>query len=147
MPSNMRKTAETEVPMIPPMWLKVPNLVEMAEAVAATTREVMTTILEEHQRRKINIVLLRSGKRRPPLRKGGSRLDGELTLSDQEKRTSLPSQDVGPRLSAFESLSQLPVTLLVNPKPKVAMRFGLQHRDVVRIQSMSKTQSIRKHRR
>lgn len=43
----MRKTAETEVPMMPPIWLKVPNLVEMADAVPATTREVMITMLGE----------------------------------------------------------------------------------------------------
>ena len=41
----IRKEAETEVPMMPPILLKAPNLVEMAEAVAATMREVMMTML------------------------------------------------------------------------------------------------------
>ena len=41
----IRNPADTEVPMIPPVLLKVPNLSLMAEAVAATTIEVMITIL------------------------------------------------------------------------------------------------------
>ena len=41
----MRKAAETELPMMPPMVLKAPNLEEIAEAVAATTTDVMMTIL------------------------------------------------------------------------------------------------------
>lgn len=41
----IRNAAETEVPMIPPILLKVPNLSLMAEEVAATTIEVTTTIL------------------------------------------------------------------------------------------------------
>ena len=44
-PSRIRKPAETEVPMTPPILLKSPNLELMAEAVAATTTEVMMTIL------------------------------------------------------------------------------------------------------
>ena len=45
----MRKPAETEVPMMPPILLNAPNLELMAEAVAATTTEVMTTILMEEE--------------------------------------------------------------------------------------------------
>ena len=41
----IRNPADTEVPMIPPVLLKEPNLSLMAEAVAATTIEVMITIL------------------------------------------------------------------------------------------------------
>lgn len=44
-PSKMRKAAETDVPIMPPIVLKVPNFELMAEAVAATIIEVMTTIL------------------------------------------------------------------------------------------------------
>ena len=44
-PSMMRKAAETDVPMMPPILLKAPNLELMAEAVAATTMDVMMTIL------------------------------------------------------------------------------------------------------
>lgn len=44
-PSRIRKAALTEVPMIPPMVLKLSNLDEIAAAVAATTMEVMITIL------------------------------------------------------------------------------------------------------
>ncbi len=44
-PSIMRKPAETDVPMMPPILLKAPNLELIAEAVAATTTEVITTIL------------------------------------------------------------------------------------------------------
>lgn len=43
----MRNAAETEVPMIPPTLLKEPNRSETAAAVAATTIEVMITILCE----------------------------------------------------------------------------------------------------
>lgn len=43
----MRKPAETDVPMMPPILLKAPNLELIAEAVAATTTEVMMTILME----------------------------------------------------------------------------------------------------
>ena len=46
-PSTMRKPAETDVPMIPPILLNAPNLALIAEAVAATTTEVMMTILME----------------------------------------------------------------------------------------------------
>lgn len=42
----MRKAAETELPIIPPTLLKAPNLVETAEAVAATMMEVAMTMLE-----------------------------------------------------------------------------------------------------
>ena len=41
----MRKIAETEVPIMPPILLKAPNLELMAEAVAATTIDVMITML------------------------------------------------------------------------------------------------------
>ena len=47
MPSTMRKPAETDVPMIPPILLNAPNLELIAEAVAATTTDVMMTILME----------------------------------------------------------------------------------------------------
>ena len=41
----IRKPAETDVPMIEPILLKAPNLERMADAVAATTMEVIVTIL------------------------------------------------------------------------------------------------------
>lgn len=41
----IRNAADTEVPMIPPTLLNEPNLELMAEAVAATTTDVITTIL------------------------------------------------------------------------------------------------------
>ena len=44
-PSRIRKAALTEVPMIPPMVLKLSNLDEIAAAVAATTMDVMITML------------------------------------------------------------------------------------------------------
>ena len=47
-PSRMRKPAEIDVPMMPPILLNTPNLELIAEAVAATTTEVvMTTLMEE----------------------------------------------------------------------------------------------------
>ena len=46
-PSSMRKPAETDVPMMPPTLLNAPNLELMVEAVAATTTEVIRTILME----------------------------------------------------------------------------------------------------
>lgn len=42
----IKKPAETAVPMIPPTRLKAPNLELMAEAVAATTMDVITTMLD-----------------------------------------------------------------------------------------------------
>lgn len=44
-PRRMRKAAETEVPTMPPTLEKPSNLLETAEAVAATTMDVMITIL------------------------------------------------------------------------------------------------------
>lgn len=44
-PKMIKKQADTEVPMIPPTRLKAPNLELMAEAVAATTMDVTTTML------------------------------------------------------------------------------------------------------
>lgn len=44
-PRMMRKLADTEVPMMEPILLKAPNLELMAEAVAATTMEVIVTML------------------------------------------------------------------------------------------------------
>lgn len=41
----MRKAALTEVPIMPPTVLKLLNLLDTAAAVAATTIEVMMTIL------------------------------------------------------------------------------------------------------
>ena len=41
----MRKLAETDVPMMPPMILNAPNLELTADAVAATVMEVIITIL------------------------------------------------------------------------------------------------------
>ena len=49
-PSSMRKPAETDVPMMPPILLNAPNLELIAEAVAATTTEVITTILIEEDK-------------------------------------------------------------------------------------------------
>lgn len=46
-PSSMRKPAETDVPMMPPILLNAPNLELIEEAVAATTTEVIRTILME----------------------------------------------------------------------------------------------------
>lgn len=52
-PSRMRKPAEIDVPMMPPILLNTPNLELIAEAVAATTTEVvMTTLMEEDKVRK-----------------------------------------------------------------------------------------------
>ena len=45
MPSRIRNAALTEVPMMPPTVLKLPKRFETAAAVAATTMEVMMTIL------------------------------------------------------------------------------------------------------
>ena len=41
----IRNAAETEVPMMPPTLLKEPKRSETAAAVAATTMDVMITIL------------------------------------------------------------------------------------------------------
>ena len=49
-PSSMRKPAETDVPIMPPILLNAPNLELIAEAVAATTTEVITTILMEEDK-------------------------------------------------------------------------------------------------
>ena len=46
-PSSMRKPAEMDVPMMPPILLNAPNLELIALAVAATTTEVIRTILIE----------------------------------------------------------------------------------------------------
>lgn len=46
-PSIMRKPAETDVPMMPPILLNPPTLELIAEAVAATITEVINTILTE----------------------------------------------------------------------------------------------------
>jgi hypothetical protein len=45
-PSNNRKEAETEDPMIPPIREKLSNFLDTADAVAATTIDVMITIVE-----------------------------------------------------------------------------------------------------
>lgn len=45
-PSNMRKAAETDVPIMPPTLLKELNLSLIAKLVAATTTDVIITILE-----------------------------------------------------------------------------------------------------
>lgn len=45
-PSKMRKAAETEVPMMFPTRLNESNLELIAAEVAATTIEVITTIVE-----------------------------------------------------------------------------------------------------
>lgn len=44
-PSNIKNAALTELPMIPPIVLKLSNFDETAAAVAATTMEVTITIL------------------------------------------------------------------------------------------------------
>ena len=44
-PSRIRKPAETEVPIMAPTCEKEENLEETADAVAATTMEVITTML------------------------------------------------------------------------------------------------------
>jgi len=44
-PSRIRKPAETEVPIMAPTREKEENLEETADAVAATTMEVITTML------------------------------------------------------------------------------------------------------
>ena len=49
MPRTMRNPAETEDPIIPPIWLYLSNLSRTVAAVAATTVEVIMTILCEDQ--------------------------------------------------------------------------------------------------
>lgn len=49
-PSRIRKPAEMDVPMIPPILLKSRNLELIAEAVAATITEVRMTILMEEDK-------------------------------------------------------------------------------------------------
>lgn len=44
-PSKIRNAALTDVPMMPPTVLKLPKRFDTAAAVAATTMEVMMTIL------------------------------------------------------------------------------------------------------
>ena len=44
-PSIIKNPAETDVPMMPPILLNVPNLELIADAVAATTIDVTTTML------------------------------------------------------------------------------------------------------
>ena len=51
-PSKIKKAALTELPMIPPIVLKLSNFDETAAAVAATTIDVMMTILLESDNRK-----------------------------------------------------------------------------------------------
>jgi hypothetical protein len=55
-PSRSRKEAETEEPMIPPMWEKLSNLLETADAVAATMMDVMMTIVEWPREKKVPTV-------------------------------------------------------------------------------------------
>jgi hypothetical protein len=50
-PSNIKKAALTELPIIPPILLKLSNFDETAAAVAATTMEVMMTILLDSDNR------------------------------------------------------------------------------------------------
>ena len=45
-PKMIKKDAETELPMIPPTRLNASNLLLMADAVAATTKDVTMTMLE-----------------------------------------------------------------------------------------------------
>lgn len=45
MPSNKRKAAETEEPIMPPIWEKLSKRLETAAAVAATMIEVTITML------------------------------------------------------------------------------------------------------
>ena len=45
MPSISRNAVDTDVPIMPPILLKEPNLELMADAVAATIIDVTTTIL------------------------------------------------------------------------------------------------------
>lgn len=54
-PRMIRKPAETDVPIIPPILLKAPNLELMAEAVAATTIEVTITILGTRKQAQIRV--------------------------------------------------------------------------------------------
>lgn len=46
-PSTKRKEADMDVPMMPPILLNAPNLELIADAVAATTTEVIMTMLME----------------------------------------------------------------------------------------------------
>lgn len=80
-PSMIRKPAETDVPMIPPILLNAPNFELIADAVAATTTEVMMTILMEKKMRSGAVSL--SQKDVATCDKGKRR-----TLNDQERRRS-----------------------------------------------------------
>jgi hypothetical protein len=46
-PRRIRNDADTDVPMIFPTYENESNLCEMAAALAATTMDVMTTILDQ----------------------------------------------------------------------------------------------------
>jgi hypothetical protein len=55
-PSKIKKAALTELPMIPPIVLKLSNREETAAAVAATTIDVMITIVECPSEKKVPTV-------------------------------------------------------------------------------------------
>ena len=46
----IKKLADTDVPIMPPILLKEPNLELIAEAVAATTTDVIMTMLATRRR-------------------------------------------------------------------------------------------------
>ena len=77
----IRNPAETEVPIIPPILLKEPNFELIAEAVAATTMDVTTTMLVEK-----GLLELRKNGWRRRTQNSVPTIAGERTLNDPEKR-------------------------------------------------------------
>jgi len=59
----IRNPAETDVPIIPPILLNAPNLELIAEAVAATTMEVIMTMLFEEKNDQYSFKLVVTSKK------------------------------------------------------------------------------------
>ncbi len=59
----IRNPAETDVPIIPPILLNAPNLELIAEAVAATTMEVIMTMLFEEKNDQYSFNLVVTSKK------------------------------------------------------------------------------------
>jgi len=62
-PSMIKNPAETDVPIIPPILLNAPNLELIAEAVAATTMEVIMTMLFEEKNDQYSFNLVVTSKK------------------------------------------------------------------------------------
>lgn len=147
-PRRIRKAAETEVPMIPPMRPKLSNRSLIAAAVAATTMDVMMTILRGNETRRDSepcsflsvglLLLLNDAHVECPSEKNIPTVTGRCPAATRRRVIRSIAFIFNNELHFGTIRSDMTERIMGN-----SARVGVAHRDVIGIKRMSEPKGIR----